>query len=131
MKRSGWGTPFKLLSTALIAALVAFIAFGIRPRNVDPRFGLGIGALFAVTANSFVVAELVPTSGLLTIADQVHLVTAWFIFASLVQSAFCLRWDEAGEDSKWMLVDSWSRIVFPLLFLASICWLISTAFTRG
>ena len=131
MRRSGWGTPFKLLSTALIAAFVAFIAFGIRPGNVDPRFGLGIGALFAVTANSVVVAELVPTSGLLTIADQVHLVTAWFILASLVQSAFCLKWDEAGETGKWKRADFWSRIVFPLLFVASVCWLISTAFTRG
>ena len=127
MTRDGWGPAIKLLTTAIIATLVAFVAFLIRPTDVDPRFGLGVGALFAVAASGFVVASTEPDSGLLTIADQVHTVAMWFIFASLVQSALCLKWDEAGSKAKWKRLDLWSIVVFPLLFLVSTALLISKA----
>ncbi len=128
MTRDWRGQAFKLLGAAIIATLVAFVAFGIRPTDVDPRFGLGVGALFAVIASSFIVASTVPDSGVLTIADWVHIIAMWFIFASLVQSALCLKWDEAGAKAKSRRVDFWSIIFFPSLFLVSTVWLISTAF---
>jgi hypothetical protein len=128
MTRQGFGPAVKLLSTVILATLVAFVAFGIRPVDVDPRFGLGVGALFAVAASGFVVASTVPDSDLLTVADQVHIIAMGFIFASVVQSAFCLKWDEAGEEAKWKKVDAWSRVVFPLLFLLLTGWLVLRAF---
>jgi hypothetical protein len=117
MQRTGWGQAIKLLGAAIIATLVAFVAFGIRPTDVDPRFGLGVGALFAVVASSFIVASAVPDSSVLTIADRVHIVAMWFIFASLVQSTLCLRWDEAGLKMRSKRVDRWSIVLFPALFL--------------
>lgn len=128
MTRQGFGPAVKLLSTVIFATLVAFVAFGIRPVDVDPRFGLGVGALFATAASAFVVSSAVPDSDLLTIADQVHIIAMAFIFASVVQSAFCLKWDEAGEEAKWKKVDAWSIVIFPLLFLVSTAWLILGAF---
>ena len=128
MKRQGWGSAIKLLSTVIFATLVAFVAFGIKPSDVDPRFGLGIGALFAVAASAFVVASTVPDSGLLTIADEVHIGSMGFIFASVVQSAICLKWDESGLQERYEKVDFWSLIIFPLLFLVWTGWLISSAF---
>jgi len=125
MTRDSPAQAFKLLGTAIIATLVAFIAFGIRATDVDPRFGLGVGALFAVIASSFIVASTVPDAGVLTIADWVHIVAMWFIFASLVQSAYCLKWDEAGAKAKSRRVDFWSIIIFPLLFLVCTVWLIN------
>jgi hypothetical protein len=128
MDRQGYGSAVKLLSTVIFATLVAFVAFGIRPIDVDPRFGLGVGALFAVAASAFVVASTVPDSDLLTIADQVHIIAMGFIFASVVVSAFCLRWDEAGEEAKWKRVDAWCLVIFPLAFLLWTGWLILRAF---
>jgi hypothetical protein len=128
MTRQGFGSAIKLLSTVIFATLVAFVAFGIRPVDVDPRFGLGVGALFAVAASAFVVASTVPDSGLLTIADEVHIIAMGFIFASVVQSAFCLKWDEAGEEAKWKKVDAWSIVLFPLLFLLWCGWMVLRAF---
>ena len=117
MNRAGLGSAIKLLSTVVFATLVAFVAFGIRPVDVDPRFGLGVGALFAVAASAFVVASTVPESALLTVADQVHMISMGFIFASIVQSAFSLKWDEAGDEAKWKTSDKWSMILFPIAFL--------------
>lgn len=128
MHRAGLGSAIKLMSTVVFATLVAFVAFGIRPVDVDPRFGLGVGALFAVAASAFVVASTVPESALLTVADQVHMIAMGFIFASVVQSAFCLKWDEAGEEAKWKRLDKWCMIGFPLAFLAWTGWLVFRAY---
>jgi hypothetical protein len=128
MNRQGWGSAIKLMSTVVFATLVAFVAFGIRPVDVDPRFGLGVGALFAVAASAFVVASTVPESALLTIADQVHMISMGFIFASVVQSAVCLKWDEAGQEAKWKRLDTICIILFPLTFLLWTGWLVSKAF---
>lgn len=128
MHRAGWGSAAKLLSTVVFATLVAFVAFGIRPVDVDPRFGLGVGALFAVAASAFVVASTVPESALLTIADQMHMIAMGFIFVSVVQSAICLKWDEAGEEAKWKRLDRICMVLFPLAFLAWTGWLVAGAF---
>lgn len=128
MWRDGWGTAVKLLSTVVFATLVSFVVFGIKPSDVDPRFGLGVGALFAVAASAFVVASTQPDSGVLTIADQMHIVAMGFIFGSVVQSAFCLKWDEAGLEERYKKVDFWSLILFPLFFLGWTAWLVSKAF---
>lgn len=128
MAREGYGSAIKLLSTVVFATLVSFVVFGIKPSDVDPRFGLGVGALFAVAASAFVVASTVPDSGVLTIADEVHIIAMAFIFASVVQSAFCLKWDEAGLEERYRKVDFWSLIIFPVLFLAITGWLVGKAF---
>ncbi|MBX3608127.1 MAG: hypothetical protein KF788_22840 [Piscinibacter sp.] len=128
MARAGLGSAIKLLSTVVFATLVSFVAFGIRPVDVDPRFGLGVGALFAVAASAFVVASTVPESALLTVADQMHMIAMGFIFASVVQSAISLKWDEAGEEAKWKRSDRICIVLFPAAFLLWTGWLIFKAF---
>lgn len=128
MSRAGIGSAVKLLSTVVFATLVAFVAFGIRPVDVDPRFGLGVGALFAVAASAFVVASSIPESALLTVADQMHMVSMGFIFASVVQSAISLKWDEAGEEAKWKASDRICLVVFPVAFLLIMAGLVFKAF---
>ncbi|MCW5666822.1 MAG: hypothetical protein KIT35_23560 [Piscinibacter sp.] len=128
LTRAGVGSAVKLLSTVVFATLVAFVAFGIRPVDVDPRFGLGVGALFAVAASAFVVASSIPESALLTVADQMHMVAMGFIFASIVQSAICLKWDEAGEEAKWKRLDRLCIFLFPGAFLLWTGWLVFKAY---
>jgi hypothetical protein len=127
IERKGLGTPIKVLTTVIVATLVAFVAFAIRPTDVDPRFGLGIGALFAVTASSYIVASIAPDSDVLTIADQIHIAAIWFIFASLIQSVFALKWDEGGNHVQWKRLDMWCMISFPPLFLTAIGLIVVTA----
>jgi hypothetical protein len=126
MQRASFGSAAKLLSTVLAATLVAFIAFAIRPVDVDPRFGLPVGALFAVAASAFVVASSVPDSGVLTVADQMHMLAMLFIFGVLVQSAVSLKWDESEQEAKWKLSDRIALIAFPILFFALSGWILSS-----
>ncbi len=55
--RPGYGYFFKLFFTVFIAALVALFALFIKPTDLDPRFGLGAGALFAAVASEVVIAS--------------------------------------------------------------------------
>ncbi len=130
MTRVNYGSAAKLLSTVLAATLVAFVAFGIRPVDVDPRFGLPVGALFAVAASAFVVASAVPDSGVLTVADQMHMLAMLFIFAVLVQSAVSLKWDESEQEAKWKKSDKLAMIFFPVVFFVLTAWIVLRGIAR-
>ncbi len=127
MNRTTFGTAWKLLSTVLAATAVAFVAFMVKPSDLDPRFGLGVGALFAVAASAFVVSASVPDSGVMTAADQVHMVAIGFIFLSLLQSAFALKWEVSGREAAAVRLDHWSLVIFPILFFGWAAWVIGRA----
>jgi hypothetical protein len=117
LRREGHEAAIKLLTTMLVAPLVAFAAFLIRPTDVNTRFGVGVGALFAVATSAVLVASAVPDSSALTTADKLHMIAMIFIVASLVQSAICMKWVETGEEIRSKQVDRLCVFIFPLLFL--------------
>ena len=91
LERAGWGLYFKLFQSLFIAVLLALLAFFIRPTEVDPRFGLGVGALFAGVANAYVISSLVPDTGVLALADVVNGVGIAVILLTVIQSAISLH----------------------------------------
>lgn len=90
LERGGWGLYFKMFQSLYVAVLLALLAFFIRPTEVDPRFGLGVGALFAGVANAYVISSLVPDTGVMSLADVVNGVGIATILLTVVQSAISL-----------------------------------------
>ena len=90
IERVGWGLYFKMFQFLFIAVLLAHLAFFIRPIEVDPRFGLGVGALFAAVANAYVVSTLVPDTGVLALADIVNGIGIATILITVIQSTISL-----------------------------------------
>ncbi len=127
MTRDTYGSAYKLLSTVLAATAVAFVAFMVKPTDLDPRFGLGVGALFAVAASAFVVSSSVPDSGVMTVADFIHIIAMASIFASLLQSALALKFEVSGRLDISDKLDHWSLVVFPVLFFGWSFWVIAEA----
>ena len=119
MVRDNLGIAFKILTIVVVSTLVAFVAFLVKPTDLDPRFGLGVGALFAVAASWFIVASLVPDSGVLTLADLVHVIAMAMIFASVVVSAWALRLAETGREASADTLDRYCAIAFPVVFLVA------------
>jgi hypothetical protein len=72
IERDGWGLYFKMFQALWVAVVIAFLACFIKPTDVDPRFGLGVGALFAAVANSYLVSTFVPDTGEIALADLVN-----------------------------------------------------------
>ncbi|AWJ91109.1 hypothetical protein Sp245p_14645 (plasmid) [Azospirillum baldaniorum] len=112
----------KTFSTIFISSLVAFLAFLVKPVDLDPRFGLGIGALFAVVACYFVIASDLPRSSGFTLSDRVNLASMGMIFLSLMQSAVSLMIYERNA-AKALILDRWSLVIFPVAYALLCVWL--------
>ena len=125
--RPGLGPYFKVFLGLFAANLIAMLAFFIKPTDVDPRFGLGVGGFFGAVANALLAASLVPDSGVLTLMDMVNGFGIIIIFLTLVQSTVSLYlYDIRGEVALSRRFDQVSiviigvgclviNILFPLL----------------
>jgi len=123
--RRSQGSAIKLLSTVLLATAVAFVAFLVKPSDLDARFGMGIGSLFAVTASAFISASLVPDSGEMTLADRMHMIALAFIFGTLLLSALCLKLEVSKRRELAYRIDRVAVVLLPLLFYGWAAWLIA------
>jgi hypothetical protein len=111
--RDGWGVFLKMFVGLFGAVAVAMLAFFIKPTDVDPRFGLGVGALFAAIANTYITASLVPDTGVMTLADMINDVSILIIFLTLLESTISLYlYDRKGKEALSRLFDRVSFIVF-------------------
>jgi len=123
--RASQGSAVKLLSTVLLATAVAFVAFLVKPSDLDARFGMGIGSLFAVTASAFISASLVPDSGEMTLADKMHMVALAFIFGTLLLSAMCLKLEVNRHRELAYRIDRHAVVLLPLAFYGWAAYLIA------
>lgn len=112
INRPGWSYYLKMFIALFGAVGVAILAFFIKPTDVDPRFGLGVGALFAVIANNYVTSSLVPDVGIMTLADMVNTVAIVGIFITLLQSTISLYlYDRKGKIALSRIFDRISFVV--------------------
>jgi hypothetical protein len=125
LERPGSTYFFKMFSALWIAAAIAFLAFFIKPTNVDPRFGLGVGAIFAAIASEYVVTSSLPDVNVVTLADKLHIVAFTFIFVVLAQSTVSLWLFEKGREAESKRLDRLFAFALPALYV-----LANVAFAR-
>jgi hypothetical protein len=99
------------------AVAISLLAFFIKPTNVDPRFGLGVGAFFAAIANTYIVSSLLPDTGVMTLTDMVNGIGMGVISLSLVQSTLSLLLFERGNEATSQLFDRASLVVLALTYI--------------
>ncbi|MBM4357942.1 MAG: hypothetical protein FJ096_07510, partial [Deltaproteobacteria bacterium] len=117
-KREGLSYFIKLFFGLFVAAGIAFLAFFIKPTDLDPRFGLGVGAIFGAIASEYVVAGALPDSAAITLADKLHIVAFGAIFLSIVQSTLSLHLFTNGDEERSKRLDKLSAIAVPLGYIA-------------
>ena len=115
--REGKTFFFKLFFALWVTVTIAFLVFFIRPIDVDPRFGLGVGALFAAIASEYVVASALPDSNVITLADQLHLIAFFFIFVTVAQSTYSLWLYETEKLAASKRLDRVFQILCPVAYL--------------
>ncbi len=118
-KRRGIGQFLKLFFGLFVATGIAFLAFFIKPTEVDPRFGLGVGAIFAAVASEYVVTSSLPDSDRLAMADMLHILAFIAIFASLIESTWSLYVYSSEDEDKMALSRRVDRRTF---------WVLGTAY---
>ncbi len=113
LERAGWGLYYKLFQSLYVAVLIALLVFFIEPIEVDPRFGLGVGALFAAVANAYVISSHVPDTGVLALADVVNGLGIVVILLTLLLSTLSLHLSSVrGEEA---VARAFDRLSFAVL----------------
>ncbi|MDP1802696.1 MAG: hypothetical protein Q8L81_15145 [Bacteroidota bacterium] len=89
--RDAMGMFWKMFIGMYVAFLIAFSCFFIHADNIDSRFGLSVGALFAVIGNKYVIDSALPESSSFTLVDTLHGITLIFIFSVIASSIYALN----------------------------------------
>jgi hypothetical protein len=112
--RVGWSFYFKMFEGLFVAVAISMLALFIKPTNLDPRFGLGVGALFAAVANTYMTTQLEPDTGEIALADIINGLGIGMIFLTMIQSTISLTLYEANHEvlSRWF-----DKITFAVFFL--------------
>ena len=109
LAREGGGHFFKLFFVLFIAFGINMLAYRIRPDQVDPRFGLPIGAIFAAVGSLYVASEKLPDTSIVTLSDWLHILVFSVIFLTLTESALALWLWTRGQQGLARRID---RIAF-------------------
>jgi hypothetical protein len=126
LARDGYGPLLKQFWIAALSVLLGLLAFRIKATDLDARFGLGVGSIFAASANAFVVTDSLPKTTIVTLAEQINFLAIGAIFLCVFMSIRSLRMCYAGKEEQseksdrlWMVVIGVGYIlanVFVVLF---------------
>jgi hypothetical protein len=121
IERNAWGLFMKIFIGMYIAFLISIISFTIRVSELEPRFGLPVGGLFATVGNKYIIDSILPETSSFTLVDSLHTLTFLAIFSTLVVSAVALRqYDNGNPEAAVRYNRTGSRYVVALYILANI-----------
>jgi hypothetical protein len=91
IEREAKGLFLKIFLGMYFAFLIALVSFLTDTNELDPRFGLPIGGLFAAVGNKYIIDSLLPESSQFSLVDILHNLTFLGIFIILTISAIALK----------------------------------------
>jgi hypothetical protein len=118
---------WKLFLGMYIAFLIAYVCFYIHSDGMDSRFGLSVGALFAVIGNKYIIDSSLPETTSFTLVDTLHGLTLFFIFAVVSSTAWSLQLVKKGQVEKANRFDMIMAQVLLLVYVALNIYFINAA----
>jgi hypothetical protein len=129
LERSAWGLFLKIFTGMYIAFLISMVSFILKPEEIEPRFGLPVGGLFAAVGNKYIIDSFLPETSSFTLVDSLHSITFLFIFFTIASHAWTLMVFNRGNKqkanrynktlSKWIII-SYLILNIALISLAII-----------
>jgi len=95
--REATGLFAKIFIGMYIAFLISGLSFLSDPGELEPRFGLPVGGLFAAVGNKYIIDSLLPESSSFSLVDTLHTLTFFGIFSILAVSAIALKLNNFGK----------------------------------
>jgi len=125
IEREAWGLFTKIFIGMYIAFMISVLSFTPHPSELEPRFGLPVGGLFAAVGNKYIIDSLLPESSSFTLVDTLHTITFMAIFATLFVSAVCLRLHDRNETEKSNKINYYgSRVIISLYIILNITFIL-------
>lgn len=121
IERDAWGLFMKIFIGMYIAFMISIISFMTKPSELEPRFGLPVGGLFAAVGNKYIIDSLLPESSSFTLVDTLHSITFLAIFATLLVSAVALYMHDRGKTERSLKINNYgSKIVIGMYVILNI-----------
>lgn len=127
LEREGKGLFFKLFIGLFISVLISLLTFFINPLDLDPRFGLSVGAIFAAIASQYVITSTLPQNERLTLVDILHDISFIYIFVCILISTISLHYMKLGKEKQSQKLDRISFFVFASTYLILIIYFVGKA----
>jgi hypothetical protein len=131
ISRDATGLFWKMFLGMYIALMIAYMCFYIHADSIDSRFGLSVGALFAVVGNKYVVESSLPESNSFTLVDSLHGLTLLFILLTIMSNAISLRLVKAYGIKSANRFDFMMAQAMLLIYIIANVYLINAAAAGG
>lgn len=116
----GEGAPiFKLFWISFLSVLLSLLALRIKVTDLDARFGLGVGSIFAAMANTYVLGELLPDTDAITLAEKVNFLSVGTIFVAVFVSVASIRLTYAGKERASTRLDNVALATLGLVYVVA------------
>jgi hypothetical protein len=119
LERTSWGQLIKQFWASVLAVALGLLAFFVKSDDLDARFGLGVGSIFAASANAFVISGDLPKTSNITLAEQLNLIAVGVIFLSVFVSIWSLRLRYLDREEDSLALDRTALVVLAVLFVAA------------
>jgi hypothetical protein len=127
LSRDAMGLFWKMFLGMYVAFLIAYMCFYIHTDSIDSRFGLSVGALFAVIGNKYIVDSSLPESTTFTLVDTLHGITLLFILTVIMSTAYSLRLVKKDKLKEAQKFDFICAQVLMACYIILNAWFIYTA----
>jgi hypothetical protein len=125
IERNAFGLFMKIFIGMYIAFLISIISFTPHPSELEPRFGLPVGGLFAAVGNKYIIDSLLPESSDFTLVDTLHSMTFVSILMTLMVSAISLKlYDNKKEQMALKINSIGSKVVVGFYVIANLFFII-------
>ena len=127
IERDAWGLFMKIFIGMYIAFMISILSFTTKPSELEPRFGLPVGGLFAAVGNKYIIDSLLPESSSFTLVDSLHATTFMAIFLTLLVSAIALYYSDRDNLAASSKVNYWGSRVVVISYVVMNVVMISLA----
>lgn len=117
LERDNFGLFIKLFTGVYVAFLISLMVFFIDPVDIDPRFGLSVGGIFAAVGNKYIVDSILPESIKFTLVDIIHDLTFAYILITIALSIFSLYKYKKGKEKTSKRIDRYSFFSLLITFI--------------
>lgn len=118
LERTSYGVLFKSFWISLLSVVLGLLAFMVKADDLDARFGMGVGSIFAASANSFVISDSLPQTTMVTLAEQINLIAVGVIFLSVFISIWSLRLRYKDREDASLALDRWAMLILGVVYVA-------------
>lgn len=127
ISRDAMGLFWKMFLGMYVAFLIAYMCFYIHTDSIDSRFGLSVGALFAVIGNKYIIDSSLPESTSFTLVDTLHGLTLIFILTVIICTSYSLKLIKREKFEVAKRFDFICAQILLICYLSANAWFIFAA----